>query len=257
MIVTCPACGTRFLIDPRALGAAGRSVRCTQCNHVWMQLPAEDAPRRVDVPPPGAERPMLPARPAMPPPQAARNVPLPPPPPIPTPEIAPPPPQAAPAPPPSYAAAAAETDVVRGSSRPLVIAGVLVLIIAALWYGRDYLVSNVPALQSIYAVFGVAGAGNPNDDLEIRRVTSNRREENGRATLTIEGEVANISSGSRHVPPVRITLEDSGRHAIRSWTVVATNDPLLPGETVPFHASVTDPGTSAIGASVSFDGNTD
>ena len=50
MIVTCPACSTRYLVDPRALGGAGRSVRCTECAHVWPQLPAEDAPRRVDPP---------------------------------------------------------------------------------------------------------------------------------------------------------------------------------------------------------------
>src|SRR6185437_2871442 len=78
-------CYLPHLFDPRALGATGRTVRCTHCNHVWMQLPAEDAPRRVDLPLPGLDRP-LPPRPA---PQAR---PLPPPPVIP--------------PPPSFAAAA-------------------------------------------------------------------------------------------------------------------------------------------------------
>jgi predicted Zn finger-like uncharacterized protein len=49
MIVTCPVCGARYLADPRALGTTGRWVRCTRCNHVWDQAPAEDAPRRVDL----------------------------------------------------------------------------------------------------------------------------------------------------------------------------------------------------------------
>ena len=28
MILSCPNCGTRFVADPRALGASGRQVRC-------------------------------------------------------------------------------------------------------------------------------------------------------------------------------------------------------------------------------------
>ncbi len=114
---------------------------------------------------------------------------------------------------------------------------------------------NVPALQGVYAAFGVA-AGDLTTDLEIRDVTSNRHQENGHATLVIEGEVANFSRGSRRVPPVRITLQDASRHAIRSWIVVATRDPLMPGESVPFHSAVADPG-AATGASVSFDDGTD
>lgn len=246
MIVTCPACATRFMIDPRALGAGGRSVRCSQCNHVWVQDPPEDGPRRVDLQPRGAERP-APARAAIAMPAAApaRNVPLPPlPPAAETPRPS--------APPPEYTAATDNT-IVRGSNRPLIVAAILVLIIGVLWYGRDFIVDRVPALQGVYALFGDAGPGTLGDDLEIRRITSNRRDENGHATLVIDGEVANVSSGSRHVPPVRITLEDATRRPIKSWTVVATTDPLPPGETAPFHSSVADPGVAALGAAVSFD----
>jgi predicted Zn finger-like uncharacterized protein len=254
MIVTCPACNTRYLIDPRALGVTGRSVRCTQCDHVWMQLPPEDAPRRVDLPAPGAAVRPQPARLAPP----SRG--LPPPPPAELPPLADPPPLP-PRPPrdavPSASTAAA-ADVARGSNRPLVIALVAVVVLGALWYGRFYIVGRVPALEPVYALFGIGiAAGDPRSDLEFRGVTSNRRQDNGRATLEIAGEVANVSQAARRVPPLRITLEDAGKHAIESWTVVATGDPLPPGESVPFHSSVADPGANTVGASVAFDNGTD
>lgn len=52
MIVDCPSCGTRFRLDESALGAAGRRLRCSVCDHVWFRAPPEaagggtDAPRR-------------------------------------------------------------------------------------------------------------------------------------------------------------------------------------------------------------------
>lgn len=308
MIVTCPLCATRFLIDPRALGIAGRSVRCTHCNHVWMQLPAEDAPRRVDLPLPGLDRPPprtvappqvvapppvvtpSPPRaepappsiyappPVMPPPTYAplpsrfagapaalledepmRAAPPPTPaPPTPAPPMpAPPmPPQAAPParrlPDPVRIAAQDDENVVPGSNRPLIAVAAIAAILAVLWYGRDFLMDRIPALETAYAAIGL-GPGDPRDDLEVRGLRSKRTQLDGRPVLLIDGEVANISSLARRVPPLRITLEDSGRHALRSWTVVATSDRLAPGNTVPFHASVADPGGTAVGASVSFD----
>jgi len=37
MILECPACGTRYLINDNALGAEGREVRCAKCAHEWYQ----------------------------------------------------------------------------------------------------------------------------------------------------------------------------------------------------------------------------
>jgi predicted Zn finger-like uncharacterized protein len=48
MIIGCPACRTRYLVDEQALGGrAGRTVRCATCGHTWHQsappeLPAAD-----------------------------------------------------------------------------------------------------------------------------------------------------------------------------------------------------------------------
>ena len=55
MIVSCPSCATRYLIDPTALGGEGRTVRCAKCSHTWHEQPPADMPKRVDILPPNGE----------------------------------------------------------------------------------------------------------------------------------------------------------------------------------------------------------
>ena len=42
MHIVCPNCTTSFTINPAALGADGRTVRCSRCKEVWLARP-EDA----------------------------------------------------------------------------------------------------------------------------------------------------------------------------------------------------------------------
>jgi predicted Zn finger-like uncharacterized protein len=81
MILSCTACGTRYLIDPVLLGPEGRVVRCAKCGHQWTQTPPEDLPRQVELPPlesdfrtiPGAARPPGTNLPAFPPQRRPRS----------------------------------------------------------------------------------------------------------------------------------------------------------------------------------------
>jgi len=47
MILTCPACTTRYMVDPLELGRDGRRVRCAKCGHSWTQTPPQDLPKAV------------------------------------------------------------------------------------------------------------------------------------------------------------------------------------------------------------------
>lgn len=49
MIINCPACSTRYLVEPSALGPKGRMVRCAKCDNTWHQGPPSDMPREVDI----------------------------------------------------------------------------------------------------------------------------------------------------------------------------------------------------------------
>ena len=43
MILTCPKCATRFFADEKAIGTAGRRVKCDACGEIWSSAGADDA----------------------------------------------------------------------------------------------------------------------------------------------------------------------------------------------------------------------
>lgn len=47
MILTCPACETRYSVDPNSLLPSGRTVRCARCGNSWHEVPPGDMPRSV------------------------------------------------------------------------------------------------------------------------------------------------------------------------------------------------------------------
>lgn len=44
MILTCPSCGTRYVVKDGAIPTGGRTVRCAQCKHSWHQDPDTGTP---------------------------------------------------------------------------------------------------------------------------------------------------------------------------------------------------------------------
>ena len=48
MILTCPACDTKYVVKDGAIPPGGRQVRCASCKHSWHQEPDADTGAEVD-----------------------------------------------------------------------------------------------------------------------------------------------------------------------------------------------------------------
>ena len=217
MIVTCSACSTRYLVDPRALGAAGRMVRCARCAQVWHQAPPADAPLPVD-PPPAPDSVFESQR--FPPP-ALRE---------------PPPPRW------EYAVSG------------VLVALVLLIVVAGAIWQRDRVVGLWPGTARVYAAMGLPAAA-PGGGLNLRVDHTMRALTGGRPELVIDGVIVNISGVARAVPKLEIILRDGTRHALQSKVFTVTHERLLPGVSIPFHAEMLEPAAAATQIAVTFAGN--
>jgi len=232
MIVVCPQCNTRYLVDPRALGAEGRRVRCAQCSNTWHHKPPAEALAELETvaAPPSAE----------PGPRAQRVE-------------------------PQFDRPALEEEpehriqlpaIAQPRRRPWVTVGWVVLLAlvglaagGAVWE-RDSVIRTWPPSARLYALFGLA-VPQPGDVLKVT-AQARRDEENGVPRLVIEGEVANISPEAQLVPKLKVELKDAGNKVVQSWSFDVSTERLLPGASVPFTTSVARPSDAATDMSVTF-----
>jgi predicted Zn finger-like uncharacterized protein len=259
MILSCPACGIRFKIDPSVLGPRGRQVRCGKCTHTWYQEPDKgtEEPER-----PQDFKPEMAAAAALPPP----------------PDVAPEPGGSAAgaagagalgtAAPPAdsgsgeglarleafdQARLRAELEREQPGRRPrrnarLAVAWLALLVFvgalgAALWFGRATIVAYVPEAARLYQLAGVevTPISVLGEGLELRDVNSFKRLVNGQKTLLIEGSVVNISDQSRPVPALRAIITDAEGAEVSQWTFTTDREDLAPGDQTTFQTSTADP----------------
>lgn len=177
MILTCPACSTRFSVDPALLGANGRKVRCSNCGHSWFQL-------------------ATPTDPAPAPKSAARPAPAPSPP--------PPPPVEAELPAPDDAH---ETEPRRrgGAFGWLLLVLAIALIVGGGALFRDEIVRAWPPAALLYERLGQP-APDPLQGFELTNTTLTR----DGSGVRLEGLIVNRAATRRDVPPLSARLIDVG-----------------------------------------------
>jgi len=197
-------------------------VRCANCLHTWFEAAPEEALSSIELPPLPENPPVV--RTTFPEPGAARRIQL-----------------------PAVSRQGRGTVWVRRGA----IAAAVVLAVWAVIAGRGHVTSAVPFTARLYSLVGL-GAAVPGQGLELRQVTPSRGVDNGVPTLAINGQVANVSSGPKPVPKLRVTLRDGNNKEIQSWTVSVTDEPLAPGASVPFHTTISQPPDGATGVIVSF-----
>ncbi len=225
MIVTCPACATRYLVDPVALRATGRTVRCARCAATWHQDPPVDAPP----PEPAASQPVTP--PAM----VGGGIPA-------EPQISINPPGDS-----SMERFRAQLPAIpeprrRFSAVQLGWAGLilfLVLLIGGLALFHIQIIDAWPPARRLYAAINWAPPL-PRAAYEIRHTNGSIDATDGHRAFIVTGAVANISQQVQPAPKMRLTLNVADGTIVKLYDFAIDHAPLQPDESVPFKYSATD-----------------
>ncbi|HUD52927.1 zinc-ribbon domain-containing protein [Parvibaculum sp.] len=274
MIITCPACSTRYPVDAASFAPSGRKVRCAKCGHSWHQAPPTDLPRKDEpteeeaaaVPPELEEQPEEQPVPTMPFDAPAT--------PIFKKKAAPAEEETAQdeedsdivfAEPGASASGASQIGASQlgnggklrhfvnhaaSSRRGRVLTAIgWVLLLAFVsstlfgaWHFRKDIASLWPATTKLYAAvdepMNLRG-------LEFRQVSYERQMENGLPVLAVKGEVVNVSGETRTPPRLRVGLLDTDRHELYHWTFALAEKALDPKQSVPFTTRLSSPPAGA------------
>jgi predicted Zn finger-like uncharacterized protein len=244
MILTCPNCSARFMIDGSALVPGGRTVRCGACRHSWHQMPehAEAAE------PASASAPAAAFAPAPPPAE-----------PPPAPEASPP----------------AEEKLRRGQRRAEAVAAgaaprrrglarvlvwfLFVFVVALLLIGgyryRNDVVRVWPPAMKLYELLAIDTEPPtgfrlrvPQESLRFRRES-----EGGIPILVVSGEILNESTRAQRITPMRILLLDKDNRVLRTERVKIDDRTLDPGKRLPFQTSIPNAPPEAAAVRITFD----
>jgi predicted Zn finger-like uncharacterized protein len=245
MIVTCPACKTRYQVADAALGGAeGRRVRCASCGNLWHYSP-EAAAREATAEATAAAEAAAVATAATAAPskveplRAERRT-----------DVTYPPAGPTPTPPPSRAAEVILPEAARRRrSRAFTLGLVLFLaaILVSAILAREPIMQLWPQTVPVYSALRLAET--PGAGLEVS-VTPSRTAD----ALAIDGEIVNTAGAARRVPKLRVALRDGNKVEIDAKVIDPPVEELAAGARTRFNTTFRNPSITATGVAVTFAG---
>jgi len=277
MLIVCPTCSTAYQIQLAALGAAGRSVRCSGCKNTWFATPESvvmeevvpaSAPARLPSPPPPrpeaddfdamtagdfsveAVTPLDPAAA-----QEAERVlsetdapPL-----VPTDQEETAEPSAAKFDPgaaediETIAARRARQTYAERKAKPTVLQRILSLpalilalaaILIGLAQGRTTVVRHFPQTASLFSMLGMPVNLRGLNFLDVK---SKSEFHDGVMVLVVEGVIVNLTRNTLEVPRLRFSLRNGTGHEVYAWTALPSRPLLGSGDGLPFRTRLASP----------------
>ncbi|MEZ5757555.1 MAG: DUF3426 domain-containing protein [Emcibacteraceae bacterium] len=279
MILTCPECKSRYVVNPAALMPRGRTVRCAKCSHSWFEQKPDES-----VFPAAARTPQNPV--ATEPEKSGDNEELkeqnnkssqnentatentdnsssesgeedfdfP---------INKPPKRRRPVPKGSNLPALQNQKYGSNKVGWISLAVFVTAVICSFMIFQDAIIKSWPASKKLYVAIGLE-EGNVikapvkpelapiEERLSIGGITPRRENVNNVSNLVISGFIENISSEIQSVPAIKIMLLDSNRRNIREWSVQPQKSQLNPAERVNFETSLPSPPPEAKDISIDF-----
>ena len=239
MIITCPRCATRYLLEAGVVRPPGRQVRCARCQHTWFQDSQLDLPTPIPVPVeeqapsgPVTDR----SRMLAPPPGSIAQ-------PIPRFEL-PAPPLAKPASP--------VGERQRSRSRSLAGLSILLAFLAGFVLLFLYMPTEIaqvwPESASLYEALGM-----PVNTRGFKIIASHTQElDKTVPVIAIKGQIINETDRELPVPKLRLAVRDQAGREIYHWTVLADQQRLGPREQGTFSARLESPPADAADLEVRF-----
>jgi predicted Zn finger-like uncharacterized protein len=231
MILTCPDCATRYVVDDERIGPQGRAVRCAACGTRWTAMP--DEPLELSI----ASAPEPVGRPQSDTPELTFD-----PKPLPADEL-----------PRAFRDRVQTQKKVRQAAATGAIwagmLGILVLLVGGAVVLRQDVARLLPRTASAYAMVGlpVNLVG-----LAIESQHAQPALKDGHAAVVVSGALRNVLGRPVAAPPLRISLLNTAGKPV----AVKIADPggalIPPGETRRFVINVLDPPVSATDVEIAF-----
>lgn len=260
MILTCPECKSRYVVNPTVLLPNGRTVRCAKCKNTWFEkkpeedveiIPNDDVKANHDK----EEKPTS---------ENNEN----------TSEsssieedfdfpISTPRKRKRPIPKGSNLPALQNQKYGSGKMGWISLVVFLTTVISIFLIFQDSISSSWPASKKLYAAIGLDGevvVAEPEaptvlpieERLVIGGLAPRRENINGVANLVIAGHVENISDSQQDIPDLRIRLLDERKRVLREWSFQANQTFVNTGEKVAFETSLPNSPSEARDISVTF-----